>query len=255
MSHYLGDHRILMQTRHGPRLILDTRDIILTPILLLKEEWEPETSSALMGLLRPGQHFVDVGANVGYFACLAARIVLSAPGGKVTAFEADPEIYGLLYDNLALNWHFSGVELHNCAAYSRAAELTFHKRRKYQGNSSIGAAPEADIKALGDEQVTMKVKAVALDDVIRERIDLIKIDVEGAEPFVLEGMQRLLREQPEMRILIEWSPGQIAQTGRAPQDLLNALAPFSMHLIGATLSPVTAAELANIQHGMLLLAR
>jgi hypothetical protein len=78
---FLDGHRVLTQTSRGVRLILDTRDIIMTPIVLLHGEWEPETSRALLDILRPGMNFVDVGANMGYFISLAGLALRG--GGQV----------------------------------------------------------------------------------------------------------------------------------------------------------------------------
>lgn len=250
---YLGDHRVLTQTRDGIRFFLDTRDIILTPIVLCNGSWEPEVVGVIDALLKPGMHFVDVGANMGWFTCQAAARVL--PGGKVTAFEADPELFRLLSDNVALNWHFDGVELHELAAYRETAELTFYKRGKYQGNSSIGSVPDEDIAVLGDSQIPIRVNAVALDDVIRDPVHLMKIDVEGAEPFVLEGMRKLVAEQPDIKLLIEWSPGQLGHAGRSPQELLDLLAGWKKFRVTDELVEIRDTDLLASSHCMMFLEK
>jgi FkbM family methyltransferase len=254
-SHYLGDHRILTRTNHGVRMIVDTRDIILTPLLLLNGEWEPETTKALLHLLRPGQHFVDVGANMGYFSCLAASVVLREGTGKVTAFEADPENFSFLRDNLNLNWHFERVSLVNAAAFNHETTLTFQKREKYQGNSSIGHLPIDELDSIGDKGISFEVPAVTLDQTIEGRVDLIKIDVEGAEPYVFEGMTRILAEQPHVQILVEWSPHQIERAGRSPPaDMTSMMSGFTKHLVLDDLLKVNDGDLHSINHGMLLLS-
>ncbi|TBW38770.1 FkbM family methyltransferase [Siculibacillus lacustris] len=257
-SVFLGDHRVLTRTRHGVRMILDTRDIILTPILLLEGLWEPETTQLLVDILKPGMNFVDVGANVGYFACLAGR--LNRPGGKLWAFEADPVTFEYLTDNVNLNWFFDDVELVHKAAYETSGTLTLHQRQKYKGNTSIGQTRQADLDTLRDASIAIEVAAVSLDDHFRandERIDLVKIDVEGAEPFVLRGMRGLIERQPEMRILFEWSPGQIRGVGEDPAGLLAVLDDFGFDLerVGTTLQPVDAAALGGIGHAMVLATR
>jgi FkbM family methyltransferase len=254
---YLGNDRVLTRTRAGVRMILDTRDIILTPLLLLEGEWERETGDLIERTLQPGMTFVDVGANMGYFSCLAGARILSG-GGKLWAFEADPVTFGYLTDNINLNWFFEGVTLEQRAVYSRSGDLTLHVREKYKGNTSIADVPVAELDQIGDRSVPVPVQAVALDDYFGDeapRIDLIKIDVEGGEPFVLEGMRGLLARQEGMQVLIEWSPGQIWKTGVNPQQVLDFFGEhrFSMQCIGA--GPVTTAELGAIGHANLLLTR
>jgi FkbM family methyltransferase len=254
---YLGNDRILTRTRGGIRMILDTRDIILTPLLLLEGEWERETGELIERTLQPGMTFVDVGANMGYFSCLAGARILGG-GGKLWAFEADPVTFGYLTDNINLNWFFAGVTLVQGAVHSRSGELTLHVREKYKGNTSIADVPVAELDQIGDRSVPVPVRAISLDDYFggdTPRIDLIKIDVEGGEPFVLEGMRGLLARQPGMQVLIEWSPGQIWKTGVNPQQVLDFFDEhrFTKRIVGGP--GVTTADLGAIGHANLLLTR
>jgi FkbM family methyltransferase len=256
---FLGDHRVLTQTKRGVRLILDTRDIIMTPIVLLHGEWEPETSRALLDILRPGMNFVDVGANMGYFTSLAGLALRG--GGQVWAFEPDPVSYEFLADNVALNWLFEDIRLERKGVYSRSTTLTLFKREKYVGNTSLGAVDAADLARIMDQQIPHQVEVVSLDDYFLpggQRIDLVKIDVEGAEPHVIQGMAGLLRAQPGMRLLIEWSPGQIRDTMKLdPAPMMRTLREhgFRARFIGARLEPVDLGAFDRIPHGMLLLDR
>ena len=191
---FLDGHRVLTQTSRGVRLILDTRDIIMTPIVLLHGEWEPETSRALLDILRPGMNFVDVGANMGYFTSLAGLALRG--GGQVWAFEPDPVSHEFLADNVALNWLFENIRLERKGVYSRSTTLTLFKREKYVGNTSLGQADADDLARIMDRQTPHGVEVVSLDDYflpLGQRIDLMKIDVEGAEPHVIQGMAGLLR--------------------------------------------------------------
>lgn len=259
---YLGGNRVLTQTARGVRLILDTRDIILTPIVLLNGEWEPETSRALLDILRPGMTFVDVGANMGYFTCLAARAVRAggAPG-QVWAFEPDPESYEFLADNVALNWMFEGVHLERKGVYFRSTTLTLYRREKYVGNTSLGEVAEGDLARIIDRQTPHQVEVVSLDDYFLadgKPIDLMKIDVEGAEPHVIQGMAGLLRAQPQMRLMMEWSPGQITGTMKLdPAPMLNTLKSYGFRasFIGSRLEPVAFDSFDKLPHGMVLLER
>jgi FkbM family methyltransferase len=230
-SHYLGDNRVLTESRHGVRMLLDTRDIILTPIALLYGEWEPGTTAVLREHLKPGMHFVDVGASVGWFSCLASNLV--GPDGYVSAFEADPETSRLLADNLALNWRFRNARVVNAVAYSMAGEVTLYRREKYQGNSSIGSIGKQRLDEMGDAETPVVVTAARLDDHLVDRpIDLMKIDVEGAEAFVLEGAQAVISRSPNLRMLVEWSPEQMIEAGRCPADLMTLLNGWNKSVIG-----------------------
>lgn len=259
---FLGGNRVLTQTARGVRLILDTRDIIMTPIVLLHGEWEPETSRALLDILRPGMTFVDVGANMGYFTCLAALAVRAGGAkGQVLAFEPDPESYEFLADNVALNWLFEGVHLERKGVYSRSTTLTLYKREKYVGNTSLGEVDAGDLARIIDRQTPHQVEVVSLDEYFLpggQPIDVMKIDVEGAEPHVIQGMSGLLRAQPRMRLMMEWSPGQIRHTMKLdPAPMMQALREHGFHAsyIGDRLEPVDLEAFDRIPHGMVLLDR
>ena len=255
---YLGDHRVLTSSVHGARLILDTRDIILTPIILQKGEWEPETSRVLCDLLRPGMNFVDVGANIGYFTVHAGMRV--RPGGKMWAFEADPVAFEFLCDNVNLNWFFDGVTLENKAIYSCSGEVNLFQRQKYRGNTSIAKIAEDDLVKIIDSQVELRVVSASLDEYfsnVNDRLDLVKIDVEGAEPYVLEGMRKLNRHQPNMNILKEWTTGQNDEYKRNPKEMLDMISQFNfkLQIVRDGLEAISFSDLRAIPHGMVLLTR
>jgi FkbM family methyltransferase len=213
----------------------------------------------LLDILRPGMNFVDVGANMGYFTSLAGLAVRG--GGQVWAFEPDPVSYEFLADNVALNWLFENMHLERKGVYSRSTTLTLFKREKYVGNTSLGQVDADDLARIMDRQTPHQVEVVSLDDYFLPggwRIDLMKIDVEGAEPHVIQGMAGLLRAQPEMRLMIEWSPGQIRHTMKLdPAPMMRALQEhgFRARFIGTRLEPVDLGAFDRIPHGMLLLDR
>jgi len=91
---YFGDHTALVSTRWGVKMLVDTRDAAIAPWIVLDGLWETHVTDWLQETLRPGQMFVDVGANVGYFTLLGAKLV--GPQGRVVAVEAHPGLAELL---------------------------------------------------------------------------------------------------------------------------------------------------------------
>jgi FkbM family methyltransferase len=149
--------------------------------------------------IRPGDRVVDVGANVGLFSIAMARAV--GPFGHVFAFEPDEELFELLKDNIGMNWLDDRVTLHNFAVTSRSGSVTLHKNLKFRMLTSAGDPDEESESPLHREFYREKiihseVRAVRLDEIIDRKlpIRLIKIDVEGGESAVLDGMQQLLNE-------------------------------------------------------------
>lgn len=149
--------------------------------------------------LEKGQVFVDIGANIGRYTLLAAREVGNT--GAVLAVEAHPRNYGLLTRNVELNKLTNVISL-NAAAWKVNGELTLH---------TAGVSVSHSIKVnhrLGE----IRVRAKKMDDAILEarlpRVDLVKIDVEGAEIEVLEGMQQTLEKYRPKLIVEVWTRNQ-----------------------------------------------
>jgi len=217
---YAGDGTAIVATRWGAKLYVDCGDVALAPWLLLDGLWEASVTSWFHRVVRPGDHVVDVGANIGYFSVLSAKLV--GPTGRVIGFEPHPRLRPLAARNLAANALHGHAEVRQAAAWSESAELTFHVREHYAGNSSLTPLHANTLDQLADSERPVAVRAVALDDELDGfgRVDLLKIDVEGAEVRVLRGLRRTLDANPDARLLCEWAPAGIRSLGDDPDELL-----------------------------------
>lgn len=161
----------------------------------LEGEYEPETTSVVRQLLRPGDTVLDVGANVGYYTLLAASLV--GPAGKVYAFEPAPCTRQRLIDNIVLN-RLTNVHVKAEAITDQQQTLTlFQGPEDHLGLSSL--------RPLDATSATFEVRADTLDALLPadETVDFVKIDVEGAEGKVLAGMEPILdRCRPDLVIEI-----------------------------------------------------
>ncbi|MDH7796999.1 MULTISPECIES: FkbM family methyltransferase [unclassified Beijerinckia] len=204
-SIYLGNNRAITTTIYGHKFFVDTRDISLTPHLLIDGNWEPWVTDAFRQVVEPGMNVIDIGANMGHFALIAASLVGSE--GHVYAFEANRDLAEIVHSNFSVNG-FSGhgtVEAKAVFSSTRTLQIGFQKR--YMGSSSIHATSKSAARQL--DSVEMRdVPAVSLDDYFPagKRIDLIKIDAEGSEPSILAGAERLLSENKDIQIFMEFSP-------------------------------------------------
>ena len=134
---YMGNNIALLCTTNYNKMYVDTRDLLIAPWLLIHGEWEPEETELVKKLIKPGDIFVDVGANLGYYALLAARVGAS----HVYAFEAQPSTYELLGKNVIINWMTKFITYEHLAVYSHTTDLEFFVRNNYPGNSSLGFTP------------------------------------------------------------------------------------------------------------------
>jgi FkbM family methyltransferase len=162
--------------------------------------YEPETADLIARLLRPGMCFLDIGANVGQYTLLAADLVGSK--GSVIAFEADPSIAEILRENVMIN-DLSQVTIEDVALAEEDGSATFHiAAARYAGSGSLAAGRHASGR-------TVTVPTRRLDRLLTERhvdrVDLIKIDVEGAELDVLRGSSATLKHYGLPPIILEFS--------------------------------------------------
>jgi FkbM family methyltransferase len=180
------DSLVWVQIQHGPSEGLWIRLNPRTGQNVQKGIGEPQVQKALTDHLRPGMTFYDLGANIGFFSLMAARIV--GPQGCVVSFEADPEIAGRLRENLARN-QFTNAHVEQKAVWSEPATVSFER---VDPNTSPDRGL-GHISPNGSAPGTITVEAVSLDQYTANHPspDFVKCDVEGAEVAVFQGAARL----------------------------------------------------------------
>lgn len=204
---YLGDHEALTRLHTGHRIYVDTRDVGICSHLMLEGRWEPWIELALGKLVKPGMRFADVGANFGYYTLLGAQWV--GPEGKVFAFEANPGICRKLRKSVSVNGFDDRVRVFDVAVFSRETELEFGFVHEYSGGGAIGAGGHAQW-----EPQRVRVRAAPLDLLLADlpSVDILKIDVEGAEPDAIEGAAALLDRSHKVTLVVEFIESAIAQS-------------------------------------------
>ncbi len=169
---------------------------------------------ALHRHLRPGQVAVDVGANVGLLTLLFARQV--GPNGRVIAFEPAPLAFGLLSANIAIN-SYRNVQAVPAAVMDYSGWVELHLCCSGDSDNRV-----AGVAMAGPLRETILVPCVALDHhfVTGSRVDFIKVDVQGAEQLALKGMRRVLDENRDVVLMLEYAPAALVNAGTAPPDYL-----------------------------------
>lgn len=172
----------------GFSLALDTADGSVSAHLLSGIEYEPHLVSFFKERIKPAMVVIDVGANVGFHSMLAARLVGSS--GKVLCFEPNSENCRLILLSLEEN-QFSQVALYPVAASNHQGHALFTRHVGSNG----GLLPSTKEALLNPNCVV--VPTLRLDDLIKEKVDFIKIDTEGAEGLVIGGAKSLIeRHRP-----------------------------------------------------------
>jgi FkbM family methyltransferase len=248
----------MLVTERGDRMIVDTRDQMISPGLLCWGGWEPGTAMALDQHLKPGMRWIDIGANIGYFTVLGRKIV--GPTGFTLAFEANPNTYSLLVDNMNLNWFWDGIKLEQKAVYHTSGMLDFVAPMKYAVNATLANKAVSSWKSAQDHVDLFSVESIRLDDYLSsdEHIDLIKIDIEGGELGAIQGAKRTLERLPNIKLMIEWSPNQMYEFGFKPLELISEIKShgFKVSMLEGINKKISFEDLLKInQTTMLLLYR
>jgi FkbM family methyltransferase len=210
--------------RYGISMVVDVRDPAISKPILALGAYEDALAQVLLSAVREDTHFVDVGANIGFFTLAVAR---RAVRGRVWSVEPDDQNVRLLRASVALNGFDRTVAVHHLAASDADGEV-FFSTLGYEANigARFTAKEEATLarRSLAGARKPSRIRARAIDTLLRgERVDLVKVDVEGHEPAVFAGMQEVLQRQRPL-VFSEFAPGTIRDiSGTDPAEMLRAL--------------------------------
>jgi len=179
---------------------------------------EPGLTKHFRSLLREGMTVVDAGANLGLYTLHAARLVGTT--GRVHSIEPSPRTWKLLKDNIQINSLMESgiVQTHQVALSNCIGEASLAIYNDKSGHNTLYPYGPPDGMAL--------VSVVTLDALLQneQHVDVVKIDVEGAEALVFEGMTEVIDRNPAICVLMEFSPDQLAHAGTNPGHFLRKLA-------------------------------
>lgn len=151
---------------------------------------ELDVQLLIMKAVRPGDSFIDIGANLGMITLLAARYV--TPSGTVHSFEPNPKVFQRLQATMNLN-QLQHVNLHNCGLSDQETTLTLSVVKEEAGMGTFSQISDRDRVWITDR---FEIPIYRGDDILPERLPgmtFIKIDVEGFESFVIRGLTRTIQ--------------------------------------------------------------
>ena len=197
-SLYLGQETVLCRVLGKYLMFVDSQETGIAPHLAFDGYWESWITLALARTVQPGWHCLDVGANHGYYTLVMADA--AGPAGRVAPVEPTPRLADLLRQTLDVNGfpHVEVVEKAATDTDGQRLQLVVPARRSMNARLS-------DVVDETDEAVM--VESVTIDSITHDwpRVDLIKIDVEGAEEQVWRGMQQTIAQNPELVIALEFN--------------------------------------------------
>jgi FkbM family methyltransferase len=183
----------------------------------------------LRKILSPGAVVVDAGANIGIYSQFLSRCV--GPTGVVHSFEPSPENFRHLQ---GATCKLMNVRLSQAAVGAHSGRSNLYLSDKLNVDHRTYAIE-------GDSRASVPIDIVALDDYFKpgQRVDLIKMDIQGYELHALRGANRVLAESPSAKLLLELWPYGLKQAGANWLELLDILHSKNMYLFQITTNGLT----------------
>ncbi len=217
--------------RYGDAVIaLNPRDPVVSGALFFRV-YERGELTFFREVCCSGMTFLDVGANIGFYTALAAKRV--GPSGKIIALEPDPESHTFLKQTIAAN-HATNVIALPIAAAATRGRLNLFVSADNRGDNRLY---QPDATTATDWQ-PVEVETAPVDELLEQRgiehVDLIKIDVQGAEGGVIAGLERTIRRSPGLLLMTEFWPHGLRQAGTDPKIFLEKLRGLGLELFELT---------------------
>ncbi|HYZ39490.1 MAG TPA: FkbM family methyltransferase, partial [Stellaceae bacterium] len=210
---YAGNNRALVRLSSGEYICVDTNSLDSTDYLL---GWEMEASwlPVFRSFLQSKSVVLDIGANFGLYTAISATFVKDH--GRLYSFEANPHTFELLQRTLYAN---RLMQRPNIVAVNALVGDCEGRRKLYYLPQFLGGATLTDHPHWGAAKRSVELDMITIDEFLPEdlQVDLVKIDVEGHEPFVIRGMQSTIRRSSNIRIFIEFVDAFLAHTVNADQ--------------------------------------
>jgi len=196
----------------GNKIYLDERDSLFLSSNIIHEK---TIVNLVKNEIKKGDVVIDIGAHIGYYTVLFAKLV--GPEGKVFAFEASPTNFEILKKNVAVNG-YQNVALNNKAVSDKNGKLTLYITGE-TSTANFLFKPEKSKNII-------EIDSITLDEYFQDfngQINFLKMDISGAEPRVIKGMDSILRNNTSLKIQQEWWPNAIRKHGFEPDAHLKLL--------------------------------
>jgi FkbM family methyltransferase len=214
-----GQEEVLVKTDVG-YLLCSSKDHVLLSSLVDSGELELGTRLLIQRFLKPNDVFVDIGANIGIHTLAAARALQGK--GKIIAFEPFLTSAQLLQKSIFINGFSHITEIHQAAVFNIKGKQTLFLGES-SGHHSLWPLNSPIVNQV-------EVPLVRLDDIIskEQKLNLIKIDVEGAELEVIESGKSLIKNNPDIGLIVEFGPAHLERVNRTVAEWLRIFAELEL---------------------------
>ena len=264
---------ILVKSKRGFQIYINLSDLGVSSEIFLFDEFEPHNEKLILDTLKPNETFLDIGANIGWFTLIAAQKIAQdwdesmGPMGQVIGFEANINTGKRLMGSVQNSPYRDNIKIYNVALAPQLSVLKFEDITHGNiGGGQVRQMPDGHISKNHDEiQAKYKdvpdpfgnckqtiIPAIPLDTLMADhaqKIGLIKMDVEGSEPFVLRGASETLKRH-KPKIMIEFHKDKLEYSSdHSAEDVLNLLSDLNYDVYdfqGENTQSLAAADINSI---------
>ena len=207
-------------------MYVNTQEKGVVPSLLMNGVYEKYVTYLFKKIIKQGMIVVDIGANIGYYTLISAKLVGNK--GKVYAFEPEPNNFEFLVKNVEINKYTNVITI------QKAISNKHGKIELFVDKVNWGAASFSENNIQIQKGGIVEVEAVTLDEffenVVRDdKVDFIKIDTQGAEELIVEGAEKVFKNN-NLKIIMEFWPYGLKNVGTDPLKFLHKLQNYSFKI-------------------------
>ena len=212
----------------GIPLYLNPYDNAISRKMFVRGQWEPLETAQMQQQATAGSICIDIGANIGFYSLALAQAV--GPAGRVFAFEPSSENYAYLSRNSAA---YPAITTERMAISDHVGEFTLYLSGDNKGDHRIYQPPSEQSRPSETVHLMTLDHYVAAQAIPVDRISVIKMDTQGAEPRIFKGMQKLIKALNRTALFVEfWPPGYQEQTDIDAMEYLRFLwNTFTIHVV------------------------
>ncbi len=203
---------ILCRTNHN-LWIAGIRNDRVSEEIGINSFWEKEITDFFVQSVKPSETIIEIGANIGYYTTLLSKLV--GKNGHIFSYEANDEVYKMAKLSLEFNRLEENVKLKNVAVSDHNGSVGFVSDSASGLKFSTINIGEGHIKRDLDISVAKKIQCVSLDNDLPELkdVDWIRMDIEGSEVLALRGAKKIIKNSPNLKIVMEWDVSMMEKYG------------------------------------------
>lgn len=207
----------------GNKIYVHKEDDFISHTLYLNNVWEPFETQLIRKLINSEDIVVDIGAHIGYYTLLTSKLV--GKKGAIYSFEPDPDSFKLLKKNVEEN-NLTNVTLIKKAVSNKNSSTKLYISSDNKGDHRI-FKPERYKRLINIESTTLDTFFKQLN----RKINLIKMDIQGAEINAIKGMLHILSKNENLKLILEFWPYGYKQAGNDPKELFIILEKYHFKYI------------------------